>query len=342
MRIASSILAAAAVAALAVPAFAADKATTRGPERLNPLNIQTGPSAQSPNNGSEASFTFAPFNQVVANSTGIPGIDPEFVLLNGLPAGTWSSYTVSVDWSAIAGDPWSEESIWALTSATDIANPATVFYADPGPASNSAGNGSPVTLTWSGFFDEAYTTGSTPLYFLMGQTFSGSSANWNNVSITLGDDLPVPPTPPASTLLTVGGSYSAPLAAGEVQWYSFNFAGGPLVLDTLGSTLTASTFGAENDTEMGLYNSLGELILSNDDADIVNDIFTSELDFPSLAAGTYYLAVGGFNLSFADDFDVTSTAIQSGTIVINGLSIPEPATLSVLAGLGLVALRRRK
>jgi hypothetical protein len=336
------ILAAAAVAAIAGPAFAGDKSNARGPERINPLNPQTGPSSQLPSRGSEASFTFPFFNQVVNNSSAIPGIDPESVLLAGLPAGTWSSYSVSVDWSAVSGDPWSSEAIWALTSASDLADPSIVFYADPGVSDDSLPNGSPVTLTWSGFFDEPYTTGSTPLYFLMGQTFSGSTANWNNISITLGDDLPVPPTPPPSTLLNVGGSYSAPLAAGEVLWYSFNFAGGALSLDTLGSTLTVSTFGSVNDTEMGLYNSLGELILSNDDADITNGIYTSELNFPSLPAGTYYLAVGGFNLNFADEFVVTSTAIQSGTIVINGLSIPEPATLSVLAGLGLVALRRRK
>lgn len=331
-----SLLAVAAITAIPAFAFAGPKDDARGAERVNPLNTNTGASIDRGVNAAEATYSPAPFSLVVT----APVANANATLLTGIPAGTYTSFSVSVDWSVAGGDPWSDEAIWALTDAP-LAT-ATTFYADPGPASNAAANGSPVTLTWNGFFDIPYTAPTNgSLYFLSAQTFTGSSANWNNITITLSD---ATITPPPSIPTTLGGSISTPIAPAQIIWYSFEYTGGALNLDTAGSTLTASTLGDENDTEMALFSSTGALIAANDDVNFGAGILTSALSFDDgeLAPGTYYLAVGGFNSTFGSAFGASSTAIQSGKIIVNGLSlVPEPATLGLLAGLSLLGLRRR-
>ncbi|CAN5512384.1 hypothetical protein BH09PLA1_BH09PLA1_07030 [soil metagenome] len=293
-------------------------------------------------NGVGLSHTFPSFNQVVDNNAGIPGLDPESHALTGMPAGVYTGFSVSVAWSAIAGDPYSSEAIWAFTDNSDL-NSVVTFYADPGPASNSQSNGNPLTLNWSGFMDVPYTSGN-PLYILMAQTFSGSSANWNNVSVTINDNTPTAPT---AIETQVGGSISGNLANSEVKWFHFNYSGvGALDFNTLGSNVMDPDPNAftQNDTEIGLYSAGGTLIDSNDDIDFSNGNYLSQLTFASgeLPAGDYYLAVGGFNTDFGPAFDVFSDSAQAGFLNINGLSaVPEPASIGALALVGLFAARRR-
>ncbi|MCK6456932.1 MAG: PEP-CTERM sorting domain-containing protein [Phycisphaerae bacterium] len=320
-RVAKISFAALAVAALASPAFAA--------------------------------YSFPSFNQVVTSTV-------TSTLLNTapVPAGVYTSYSVMVDWSAIAGDPWSDEGIWAFG---DTAYPATTYYADPGPAPNSASNGNPVTLVWNGFMDTPWTAGN-PLYFLTLQTFGGSSANWNNIRITIGMDTPTAPVAIDLGTLTPGMTMDMrALAAGEILWYKFTVpAGGVnggigqyLNINTFGSDLSMGAF-AEDDTEIGLYSSLGGVLASNDDANFGGGVYTSELHYgagagtyqPSLGnlgAGTYYIAVGGFNTTYAGNFGASSASTAFGTIKLTlDTNVPEPTTMALLALGGLVAIRRRK
>lgn len=285
-------------------------------------------------NPAEANFTFPSFSNLVGDMI----ITNE---LTGAPAGVYTSYNVTVDWSANAGDPWSSEGIWAFVSDTAVDPNTSTFYADPGSAPNAAGNGDPVTLAWNGFMDTPY-NGGDPLHFAQLQLFTGSSANWDNISITIGTDMP---TAPLATQTYLGGSLSAPLAAEQIQWYKFDYSGsGAIALDTMGSDLTPNSGAFEDDTEMALFSSTGGLIDLNDDIDFSGGILTSALSFGDgeLPAGTYYLAVGGFNSVFAGAFGVSSTSISTGTIMLNGLSIPEPTTLGALAAFATLALCRRK
>ncbi len=330
----TSILAATAFSVLAVGSIASAATKTESP------TISGRPASASVawNTNQEANYTVPSFNATISGPTS----SASSFLLTGVPAGTYNSYTVSVDWGGSVGTAWSSEAIWALADAP-LAT-ASTFYADPGPSPVSANSTSPIHLSWTGFMDTAYTAPTSGnLYFLAAQTFGGSGATWSNIHITLGDAVV---TPPASTATTLGGSLSAPLAAAGVDWYSFTYSGtGALHLDTAGSTLTASTLGDPNDTEIGLYSATGSLVGTNDDVNFTGGVLTSALDFASgaLPAGTYYLAVGGFNTNFATSaFGVTSTAIQSGTIVVNGLQVvPEPASLAVAGLAGLVIRRRR-
>jgi hypothetical protein len=192
---------------------------------------------------------------------------------------------------------------------------------------------------------------------------SGIDSNWTNVSITVNDF--VPPTPPVSTdlgsinptngILQGGGA----LAAGQVQWYKFTTTGvistpNWLIAETLGSTLAGGSF--PNDTEVGLYDSLGNLLVTNDDINFGGAVYTSRVwagatppaQTPaggtagpaSLAAGTYYVAVGGYDTSFAANWTVTSTSLETGTTSLT-IRTPEPTTIALL-GIGALALIRRR
>lgn len=124
------------------------------------------------------------------------------------------------------------------------------------------------------------------------------------------------------------------IAANEVVWYTFTIPTGTdaqiyVDLDTHGSALAPS-----NDTEIGLFDSSGALITSDDDD---GDGLRSQLTyggscFPrpvfmtsvayngrdgDLPAGTYYLSFSGFNSTFASGWSVISTSANAGSGHIN-------------------------
>jgi hypothetical protein len=114
------------------------------------------------------------------------------------------------------------------------------------------------------------------------------------------------------------------LRDGEVAFYQFDLPstvtaanGWSLVIDTLGSTLSVN-----NDTALGLYDSNGNLIASNDDAPGLGQL--SRLSFGAgggngdLAAGTYFVSISGNPTSFgATHFDVTSVSSLDGDVIVN-------------------------
>ncbi len=126
-----------------------------------------------------------------------------------------------------------------------------------------------------------------------------------------------------------------PIAAGEIVWFTFTIddpATSPdyLDIDTEGSSLTTS-----NDTEIGVYTDVGNLVATDDDD---GSGLLSQLSFGAacptrppvgtgvayngrdgnLAAGFYYIAVAGFNSTFnATNWNVTSTSTNTGNAVLN-------------------------
>lgn len=276
---------------------------------------------------------------------GTTGADPSSIDVSGLlvttPGTTYTSYSASMfGWADAGGFNWSSDEIWALTDQPfDPINgfdPSTVFYLDPGASPDGANfDYGPTDLTWSGFFDLPY-DGSAPLYFTT--SGYGDFASYDSFDIEFGTDVPVAPA--ATDLGALGGMIMTEeaLSPAGVNWYTFDTAGGDVSIDTAGSILTDAGFG-ENDTELGLYDSTGLLIADNDD--VGGGDLTSAVD-ATLAAGTYYVAVGSFNTVFgASAWDVSSTSTAEGTIKLT--IVPEPASAGLLvAGALAVASRRRR
>ena len=125
-----------------------------------------------------------------------------------------------------------------------------------------------------------------------------------------------PVVAPAALRATPGGSIAATLSEAQVLWFSFHHPGGAFTVDTIGSTI-----GPERDTELFLFDSIGELAGANDDIDFNGGVRLSRINIPNLAAGTYYLSASGWNTDGADGFSVVSTSTETGPLLINGLTL---------------------
>lgn len=133
-----------------------------------------------------------------------------------------------------------------------------------------------------------------------------------------------PPTATKSTGLemeaTVGGS-----EATESQLFQFIISDPPAEFIDLGQIVLADesvsldTFESSFDTVIGLFDQTGSFLRANDDS---NESGQSELILEQgLAAGDYFLAVGGYPTIFEDGYgafmDPEETTTASGSIVLN-------------------------
>ncbi|MEM6398530.1 MAG: DVUA0089 family protein, partial [Bacteroidota bacterium] len=103
--------------------------------------------------------------------------------------------------------------------------------------------------------------------------------------------------------LTDEAFFEVDIAPNEVVWYELTF-------DGAASSLSIDTEGSDIDTELGLYDSNGNLLTNNDDNG--GGGTWSLIDLPTLAPGTYYIAIGEFNVNFGGGFGVVSTGTDSG------------------------------
>ncbi|MBK9120483.1 MAG: hypothetical protein IPM18_12925 [Phycisphaerales bacterium] len=304
-----------------------------------------------------ADFTFSPFS---------PGnVSPTWTgqALTGAPADTYVGFEVLADWSAVSGNPWSNESrvffsdVIGGGSATLPTGIGVSYTTGAVSAANGASNGNPLfNLRFAGGFATAF-NGTDPLALNFRQTFGGSVADWQNVRVTLKTMV----IPTATDLGTLSGplSITGSLAAGEVKWYKFtidqaidNALGTFLDIDTEGSLLAPS-----NDTELGLYAANGTFITTDDDD---GTALLSQLTYGevgprpapgdglayngrdgSLAPGTYYIALGAFNTAFSNFFSVSSASQNIGDYALNiNTNVPEPASLLLVTLLGALIRRR--
>ncbi len=226
-----------------------------------------------------------------------------------VPAGDYASFVLTVDWSAVEGSPFAEEAMWTLECSG-----LPVLLIDS--RFNTVFQDDDSSLTWSGVFTQTYTGGSLTLR--AAQQFQGSSANWENITLTIIEGTVPPAMPPAAVEL---GQIASGITTGcdtltsnGVAWFSFSTDAvttgdcDTLRIDTLGSILTEGIYGDGNDTEIALYDATGLFIGTNDDIDQLGGELLSMLAFGAdeglaptsrdLPAGTYYLAVAGFDAGF--------------------------------------------
>jgi len=145
-------------------------------------------------------------------------------------------------------------------------------------------------------------------------------ATWDNIDFTFGWVPEAPDALPVDVPSTTTGAS----VANEVEWFKFDLAS---TVD-----VDVNSFGTSYDTELGLFDSAGALLAENDDAGGLQSQILSTLD-----AGTYYVALGGYNTTFGAGWSAQGGS-NFGDYTLN--IIPEPASLMLLA-LGALALRRR-
>jgi hypothetical protein len=174
-----------------------------------------------------------------------------------VPAGVYDSFSVSVDWAAGGGGPWSSEADLTMTTTAGLVSidPATT---------GSASSGTATTMTFEGTFSGLYDPSTDGfLDITLNQSYSGSDADWSNIVVTIfeapacGDPTDVAVTVTGAT--TVDLSWTAP-SVGTPTGYNWEIqptgtaqgtAGAP-ASDTSAST-TASATGLTAETTYDLY-----------------------------------------------------------------------------------------
>ena len=194
-----------------------------------------------------------------------------------IPTGTYNAYSLSTDWSHLSGGAWSREAMWTLADGP-LGESPTTYYSYEGSAPNSAADENTVTLVWDGFLDLPI-TGPLDMSLIPLQFFGGSTGHWANTVIEF--SFATPPSGP--TLSADLGIVTNPFS--------------PL------SIITSGDF----DTELAVYSSTGAMIRSNDDAP--GSVTHSAINFSNgLPTGDYIAALGGFNTTFDDSYEIIAGA----------------------------------
>jgi len=131
-----------------------------------------------------AQYVFNP----IAGPTNVPEGSPVTINLNDMAntagvtassTGTYNAFTITVEWSAGGGNPWSSEADLRFnTSAGSVLiNP---------PTSGGQGSNDDATITFSGNMAGVYDPDSNGFIdLILNQSFNGSDANWSNIEVTL-------------------------------------------------------------------------------------------------------------------------------------------------------------
>ncbi|MGD9790162.1 MAG: PEP-CTERM sorting domain-containing protein [Phycisphaerales bacterium] len=213
---------------------------------------------------------------------------------------------------------------WTGTLAV---GPTTVGFFSGGPISVTAGD--TLNFEWFESFDDGSdglidSTWDTVTYNFM------TAATINNGGAALG----------AVTGVT---SYSGGHVAGGLDFFTFSV---PAIVnpgDSFSIAMSAGLIGTSmTDTEIALYDSLGNKVAENDDA---VGLF-SGLDYDDLtplAGGSYTLVTGGFNSVFPATLAGAFTAgTNAGSYELTLTYVPAPSALALLGLGGIVAGRRRR
>jgi hypothetical protein len=100
-------------------------------------------------------------------------------------------------------------------------------------------------------------------------------------------------------------------ASSGIHWIEFIYSGGceDVVIHTEATT-------GVSDTELGLFDSNGNFIFTNDDVNTSN--YLSSMTVTGLEAGTYYIAAGAWNVTYSSGFNASSSSTTAvGSMVIN-------------------------
>jgi len=324
MRTRSSLLAAAAGLALT----AAASAQFASGVQAGPLN----------SNGAAGAAVNGVYTFNYAGPAFIPG---NFVLSGTLNSGGVGSWSSEARWriTAPSGETFNTSSALPGTANSTWTTPITITSAAVNVGGAFAGSTVNGNWTFRGF--ESFNDG--------GDT--AVDANWTNFSWNLNAFVPLaPPTSTNLGTLAAGGMVMGqnPYVSNTVQWYRVTLpaaipAGELFSVSTFGNTLAGGQFGNE-DTQIAVFNSLGNLIGSNDD--FGGSLASYYSTTAGVAAGDYYIAASAFSLASGSGFSATANdSVPAGGVITGDIKItiiPAPGAAALLGLGGLLAARRRR
>lgn len=304
-----------------------------------------------------------------------------------IPAGNYVGFSMLIDWQSVNNSPTNNQNAWSNEARVQFASAAgtgtstqptvpggTTVHRVTTESGNDAGNANNINnMLFSGPFGTAF-NGTTPFFLNFRQTFASFTTQditWANIRLTLLE--PAPPVPgdvQATAIdlgtLEVGGMLmtqgTLPSQTTNLMWHKFTIDT-PVSASDAHAWLELMSNDSGFDTEIGLYDSAGNLLDSDDDdgfgaqsvlsygagsGELLGGTGTTDTlavigagqDGGMLAAGEYYVVIGGFNTVFgASNFSVTAgTATGDFKLTI----VPAPGALALLGLGGLVAARRRR
>jgi hypothetical protein len=192
----------------------------------------------------------------------------------------------------------------------------------------------------------------------------GIDSTWDDVSYEFGNgsstvvngNFALGTLPSDGSLVAMSGSH----VSGGLDFYTFTIPAG---VTNIGDYLSIRTSaGTINDTEFGLYDSLGNFVATDDDG-AVGSGFYSQFSYgtadpfaeagvtananpgengATLAGGTYTLVVAGYNSVFGATIGEITPGTAVGTYELSVNYVPAPGAMALLGLGGLVATRRRR
>ncbi|WP_179019984.1 fibronectin type III domain-containing protein [Winogradskyella forsetii] len=181
-----------------------------------------------------AQHSFAPQGpETVANGAPVTVSINDMANTAAVPAGLYDAFSVSADWSEIAGGPYSSEADLTITTTAGSVD------IDP-PTSGSATDAVATTLVFSGDLAGVYDPSTDGfIEIVLNQSWTGTSAEWTNIVVTLFEvpSCEEPIALDATNVTTTTADLSWTAGAAETLWNI------ELVDITAGGTVTgAPTF----------------------------------------------------------------------------------------------------
>ncbi|MCC5822094.1 MAG: hypothetical protein LAT64_13345 [Phycisphaerales bacterium] len=297
--------------------------------------------------------SYSPFTVTTPNDSGANTLQ-SMLLPGGVmqPGTAYNFFRINFDWTPdldFNARQWN--AIWALTDAP--AGPGATFYADPGPSTNAAitlvPQFQPGNISWVGAFNTPV-PGGNDLYFNWAQFDAFTGTTWSNIELTLDARQVV-------TSTFSGDTSNAPTwtrfrdpreGAGDFPSLITNirYEATPFYVDTDGIyQFRTSTNGQWN----------GVIAIYQDSFDPANPNANRIDLWAGTAPGT--TPFGDRTIAFDLEADRQYFFLQTGrrsadagayTGTVAGFGgvtfaiIPSPGATGILAGLGLIAARRRR
>jgi hypothetical protein len=241
-----------------------------------------------------------------------------------VPSGTYVDFTITADWAAGGGGPYSSE---ADATITTTAGSVTIDPATTG----SAFNGTATTLTFSGTLAGPYDPDVDGyLEISLNQSYSGSDADWSNIVVTISAYVP-PPTGSLCTDPIIANTLPYTATGETTAGFGDDYSGSP---GASGCGTTSSYLNGDDIVYAHTASADGSI-----DVNLTNitDNYTGVFIYSDCADIGTACGAGDYNGFSTADLSITNYSVTNGNtyyIVVSTYASPQTTSydLSIAAG----------